>query len=66
MLQQQGSLTQQWFLPSADSSWWWNGNETQIKTIVPSNVLPIQPLLIQIQTSEAQNEAKWITPAPPP
>jgi len=66
MLQQQGNIAHEWWLPDVDGSWWWNENETQLNTIVPSGVLPNAPLLIQLFSSEAQNEAKWITPAPPP
>jgi hypothetical protein len=66
MHQRQGNVWHQWFLPLDDGSWWWNGNETQINTIVPPGVEANNTLYIQIQTSEAQNELVMITPAPAP
>jgi hypothetical protein len=63
LLQQQGGAAVVWWLPDQDGSYWWNQNESQINTIVPSNVLPNQPLLIDVWTSEAKNATKWITPA---
>jgi hypothetical protein len=64
LMQQQGNVAAIWWLPDQDGSYWWNGNESQINTIVPSNVWANQPLLIDVWTSEAKNATKWITPAP--
>jgi hypothetical protein len=56
----------QWELPSQNGSYWWNGNESQINTIIPPDAYANSPLAIEVATGAWRAPRFVITPEPAP
>jgi hypothetical protein len=64
MYQFKNGIEHRWELPSQNGSYWWNGDEMQINTIIPPDVEPNNPLGMTVATWAWRSEVKVITPAP--
>jgi hypothetical protein len=55
---------QVWGLPQDDDSYWWNGNTTQINTIVPHAILAHRPFTVRVSSGTNLSEARVVSVTP--